>query len=42
MHRIDGQDKSPMQMVSADLLAHYWRPKAELVALKATASQDLR
>lgn len=35
MHRIDGPDKSPMQMVSTDLLAHYRRCEAELVALKA-------
>ncbi|MDM5176566.1 hypothetical protein PO883_05070 [Massilia sp. DJPM01] len=30
MRRIDGPDKSPMQMVSADMLAHYRRCEAEL------------
>lgn len=39
MHRIDGPDKSPMQMVSADLLAHYRRCEAELVALKTASTE---
>ncbi|MDQ1924449.1 hypothetical protein [Massilia pseudoviolaceinigra] len=37
MHRIDGPDKWPMQMISADLLAHYRRCEAELAVLKAAA-----
>ncbi|MDQ1818049.1 hypothetical protein RBA41_32590 [Massilia sp. CCM 9210] len=39
MRRIDGPDRSSMQIVSADLLAHYRRCEAELSALKAAACQ---
>lgn len=35
MHRIDGAPWSPMQMISAELLAHYRRCEAELAAIKA-------
>ncbi|NHZ94537.1 hypothetical protein [Massilia sp. CCM 8734] len=34
MHRIDGPDKSPMQMIGADLLAHYRRCGAERFAVE--------
>ncbi|NHZ81815.1 hypothetical protein F2P44_21415 [Massilia sp. CCM 8695] len=37
MHRIDGPDKSPMQMVSGDLLAYYRRCEVELVTIKAAS-----
>ena len=41
MHRIDGPDRSPMQMISADLLAHYRRCEAELAALRAASTRNL-
>ncbi|HEX8612203.1 MAG TPA: hypothetical protein VF800_13020 [Telluria sp.] len=34
MQRIDGTPWSPMQMISAELLAYYRRCEAELIALK--------
>nr|WP_229413352.1 hypothetical protein [Massilia violaceinigra] len=42
MHRIDGPDRSPMQMISADLLAHYQCREAELAGLKAATLVDYR
>ncbi|NHZ81069.1 hypothetical protein F2P44_17570 [Massilia sp. CCM 8695] len=41
-HRIDCPDRSPKQMASADLLAHYRRCETELDALKAAARPDFR
>jgi hypothetical protein len=40
MHRIDGPDKTPLQMISAELLAHYRRCEAELVALGPTGRRS--
>ncbi|NHZ62598.1 hypothetical protein F1735_09800 [Massilia sp. CCM 8694] len=42
MHRIDGAPWSPMQMISADLLAHYRRCEAELVAIKTAGAYRAR
>ncbi|NHZ33396.1 hypothetical protein [Massilia rubra] len=41
MHRIDGPDKSPMQMISADLLTHYRRQVAGRVRLIGNWSMQL-
>jgi hypothetical protein len=35
MHRIDGAPWSPMQMISAELLAHYRRCEEELAVFKS-------
>ncbi|CUI04661.1 hypothetical protein BN2497_4099 [Janthinobacterium sp. CG23_2] len=37
MPRIDEPDRSPMRLISADLLAQYGRWEAKLVPLKAAA-----